>query len=430
MSINKINGNISPDLLFTKEPTVIKSDWKYSIWNRKQLRIKVTSSGELAVQTVAQNTLARLASKLLKFFSCNFLKSIGKRVESFTFAGYVLPADLSVPLSAQKQKDLMEIQSQQLALGFLPAHKRLSNLGSELIEMALQDPEKCGQAVRQKILNMCQEILDFQLSCTEELQKDLSPAELYAISQKHEKQAEIFCKEFPIALKDFIEKNQEIKEIQTPEIEDFSKEKFLELFTLAKARIADLKDRLQLSAADWLERGIEKIIEKDLPLKLAIESLEDALDCVEDDAKFAEQLRVLPIDSPYEQQLKNLVISEIRETLVNFGKTIDAKEKEIERLSQSSTTTPWQEDIVGFFETTRQKAKMLAENHNSFESWIPGYEIAMRWLNDSNPLINLEALDRHRLIKHQINVEHFCSNTLSYIEEEIVQEAEKINSSI
>lgn len=414
MLSNETIKQISPDLIFKNDQTVIKSEWNYSFWNRKQIRIKVTSSGELAVQTIAQNTLARLTSKILKLFSRNYFKSIGKKIESFNFSGFSLPSNLAVPLSEQKQKDLLEIQSQQLALYFLPTHKKLSDLGSELIEVALQNPEKCGQAVRIKILDLCQEILDFQLKFSEELQKDLPPAELYAKFQEYEKQAEIFCEEFPKILMDFIAKST-VEMPLTPSIY-----KYLDLLDCAKTRVAELKARLQFTSADWLEREIEKTINLSPDQeKLAIESLEDALDCIGEDTGFAVQLESLPHDSPYEQQLKGLVISEIRQTLTNFGNNLETKQKAYDKLIQNTTEiNSWHQDFARFFETTQEKAKIYSEKHNRFESLIPGFEAGMQWISSNDPWIDLENLDRHSLIKHKNNVEHFCASTLNFIENE------------
>jgi hypothetical protein len=419
MPLNEINANISSSFPFKTEQNVIKSDWQYSIWGRKQVRVQVTPSGELAVQTVAQNAMAYLASKLLKFLLCNKPISIGKNVTSFTFSGFTLPSNLAVPLSEQKQKELIEAQSRQLALFFLPTHKKLSDLGSELIEAALQDPESCGQAVRKKILDMCQEILDFQLAFTEEIQKDLSPEELFAKFQFYDKQAEKFCKEFPIILKDFIEKNKEVQEpVNEVPIEAPAQltNKYLELLESAKTLVEELKKRLQFTSADWLEGEIEKTEARlsteqktPLSLKLAIESIEDALDCIEEYTDFVVQLQALPLDSPYEQPLKDLVISEIRQTLDQFSNAIDAEEKEIHKLLPQS---PWLQDLVRFFETARQKTKMLAENHNSGESSM------LSWMAENDSLIPLEALDRHRLIKHKRHVEQYCSSTLNFIKNE------------
>lgn len=449
-STKELSRNLSSQLPFKTDQNIIKSDWKSSIWGRKQVRIKVESSGELTIQTIAQNAFARLASKFLKFISCNTFKSVGKKVQSFTFAGYALPSNLSIPLSEQKHLKLMEIQSKQLALFFLPSHKKLSDLGSELIEIALRDPENCDQTIRAKIIDMCQEILDFQLLSTEEFQKDLSPAELYAKLQEYERQTEIFCKEFPIILKDFIEKNNQekaaIRPVETPGF-IISKQKYLTLLDLAKAYAVELKDRLQFTSADWLEREIAKTIEKlaneeehPLSLKLAIESLEDALDCIEEDADHAAQLQALPIDSPYEQTLKDLVISEIRQTLAEFSEDLEATQKEVIWLFKNTNEGPLYQNLLHFFEASKLKAKMLAEKHDSFESWIPGLEAGRHWMNpwlgNNDPLINLENLDRNRLITHKIHVDNYCAETLDFIENEtqvekilkLIPQYEKLNA--
>lgn len=423
----EISKKISSQLPFKSDPTVIKSDWVNSTWSRKQIRIKVETSGELTIQSISQNAFARLASAILKFSSCIPFSSVGKKVKSYTFAGYTLPTNLAAPLSEQKRKNLLEIQCNQLGLLFLPSHKKLSDLATELIDFALLDPESCDQAVRSKIVDLCQEILDLQLQFTQEFQKDLSPEELYAKFQEFEKQAKTFCEEFPIILKTFIEKNNLAKE--PPEELKPAIKKYSELLDFAKAHVVELKERLQFTSAEWLEKEIHTISEKISnegknfhSLKSAIESLEDALDCTEEETSYAAQLQALPVDSPSEQKLKGLVIGEIREILAKFSEDMEAKQNAFIKLLQGSEPSAWQQDLLRFFDSSKAKAKLLAESHDTFESSIPGFETGRHllnpWIGNTNPLVELEALDRSSLIQHLSNVDDYCSSTLDFLEAE------------
>lgn len=439
MHLNEISENILYNLSFKNEQTTIKNDWKYSIWGRNQIKIKIASTGELAIQTVAQNTLDFLTSKFFKLFTSS--KNIGKKVQSFNFNASEFPLNLTL-LSEKKQKEIIKIQDERLGLYFLAMHKNLSDLGSELIKTALRDSKNCDQAVRSKIFDMCQEILDFQQEFTDVLQKDLTSAALYAKFQDYEKQAERLCKEFPSLLQDFIQKNKEAKETTIEELQEVIplsetaevlltlKKEYLDLLYFARDQVIKLNGKFQFTSAEWLEKTIKKIVkqlvndkEGSLSLKMAIESLEDALDCIEENINFTQQLQSLAVDSPYEQQLKDFVIAEIKQFLATYSEKFVAKEKEINELLKDSENSSWHQDLMHFFEVTQQKIKILAENYNFFESTIPGFETGLHWINqwignNQDPLIAIETLDRHLLIKHKAYVEHFCSNAFEFIQSE------------
>lgn len=180
---------------FKRDQTIIKSSWSNSIWNRKQVRIRVEDSGELSIQVVAQNTFARLTSTLLQFFSCGRIKSFGKKVVSLTQPGYLVP-NLDVPLSEKTQKDILDIQTKKLALTLLSSCKRLNQLGEKLCRDALSQTE--DPAIMEKVLQMNQEILDMQLPLTQQFQQDISPEDLYKNIQAFEAKAQTICEQYPL----------------------------------------------------------------------------------------------------------------------------------------------------------------------------------------------------------------------------------------
>lgn len=191
---------------FKKDENTIKSQWNSSLWNRKQIRIRIGSSGELSIQTVAQNTFARLASALLKFFSCGHIKSFGKKVVDFSQPGYLLPK-LDVPISEQKQQAILDLQCGHLVLTLLPSQKRLHDLGTQLCNAVLDQEENAE--VNEKVLSMHQEILDLQLPLIQDLQKGISPHELHIKLQAFEAQANLMCEQYPKLLLDFIEESRQ-----------------------------------------------------------------------------------------------------------------------------------------------------------------------------------------------------------------------------
>ena len=507
-SAQVISPKFFNSLPFKADHAMIKSEWKSSIWNRKQVRILVETSGELSIQTIAQNTFSRIASFLLKSFCCGRFKSLGKKVESYTSSGYILPSDLAVPLSEKKKKDLFDLQCGHLALLFLPSHKSLNDLGSQLYDYAFS--QNGDTEVTARVMKRHQEILDFQLALVSERQKDILPAELYKKFQAFEAQTQMLCQQYPSLIKELIEEKKQAKvrtalepqeslltskkelilpqkapvslvtappstqasiqektlpqetstssllrekeeekfggdheepqslaaEIKTqvtiatsfPEAPLSSKQKYLELLNSAKQRVSDLRNSLQFISADWLEHQIEKelarsyFLEEEGHLKAALEALEDAIDSSEENISYVAQLLALPKDSPNEQMLKDKIITDIRDQLREFAKTLKAKKEDIRQLLKHSKENPWHLALNQFFEMTHSHAEKLGYFHNSFESWIPGFQTAMvlinPWIGNKDPLLKLETLDRKDLAKHHAFVEHSCKAALNFLESE------------
>ncbi|HEV8051376.1 MAG TPA: hypothetical protein VGP47_02695 [Parachlamydiaceae bacterium] len=498
-----ISRNLSNYTPFNSENNVVKSKWEGSIWSRRQVRIRIESNGELSIQTVAQNRLAQLASTLLKFFSCHRVKSFGKTVVSYTDAKYLLPSNTAVMLSEKKQAAIFDIQCEKLSTFFLPSYQNLFKLGEDLCEYAIS--QNGGPKVRQKVLDMNQEILDFLLEVANEFQKDTPPEKLYALLQECEVQVQKICEQYPILLKKFmdecVEDNEEIEssiseEIELPVSEEIdlpisgeikspitdenkitdennneeiespitdenpdnpeiarelpvlddidierpvtvvlptlpltSKQKFINLLNFANKHVIELHARCQFTSAEWLEKQIQNTIEhfSEKPedeslIKAAMEILENHLDCTEENKKYLAQLLEVAEDSPYEQKLKELVISDIRKTLTQFSDNFDKKINNIAMLVKDSTDCPWLDSLRDFGDQTKVQTEEYALNHDIYNSRIPGFQKGMHWANSltdqNNPFIPLEMLNKNELATHKSIVDHHCIKALEYLENE------------
>lgn len=208
-SAEPINCHFSHKIPFKTNQDVIKSSWKSTLWCHKQVRIFIDPEGKLAIQTIAQNAFARLASTILKFLSCGKIKSFGKKVISFAPTRYALPSDLAAPLSPSKQNLLFDIQCQRLTQFFLPSYKSLNDMGSQLYDYALS---RCtDQEVNAKVMDLHLEILNFEQILNEEVQKDTTPEDLHNKFQNFEAEAKIMCQEYPAILEKFIDEHLQKK---------------------------------------------------------------------------------------------------------------------------------------------------------------------------------------------------------------------------
>lgn len=444
-----IKRNLSNYIPFKSEDHVIKSEWKASFWNRKQVRVRVESTGELSVQSIAQNHLAQLASTLLKFLSCGRIKSLGKHVVSYTNAIYSVPANMAVPLSESKQKELFNIQCEKLAQVLLPTHQKLFNMGAELMEYALS--RSLSQKVCLKALDLNGEILNLQYSVTQNFLQDLQPADIHTQIQKYEIQAKAMLEKFPSLLKKFIDESLEEEtgistdnvrndsDISEPKVEDIHdqqmvieeqstvipvvnkpvideievpaptikipvenpvipstpKEKYLLLLDFANKHVIELRNRSQFLSSEWLEKQIKQITElftsqdeNEKSIKTATESLENALDSTEESMPFLDQLLALPENSPSEEKLKELVLNDIRGTLTHFSENFDAKMKDAVNLLKDSEACPWHQTLRDFYETTNSQTEELNTYHDIFNSRIPGFHTAMHWVNPLTDNVN------------------------------------------
>lgn len=452
---------------FKNQPHIIKSAWNRSFWNRKQVRIRIETSGELSIQVITQPIFARIASTVLKFLSRGKIKSFGKKVVSFTQPGYSLPK-LEIPLSEKKEKAVFDLQIGNLALTFLPSYQRLNELGTALCDYALQ--YSSDSQVMEKVLALHLEIVNLQLSLTQDFQSDVSPVELYKKIQTFETQSQIACERYPLLLKECIETPKKTKEtgeftqneslatspdsieleerlidplasresekidhppIQTrpSEVTSSPKHIYSQLLSDVQSEIQDLKDRGQLTSAAWLHNEMETIVaiqnvkgEETHALTEAIESLENALDSVEKNVSFISQLADLPADSPLETTLKRYTIQEIQESLVHFRTQLNEQEKKLFSFLTKNPKNPWLLALKAFFTEAHSKALSLADFHDSFESWIPGLQTGRHylnnWLGNHDPLKRLSTLDRYDLVKHHDSVQKFCQHTLAFLQKE------------
>lgn len=485
-----INRNLSNYIPFKTADDVIKTEWKGAFWNRKQVRVRIESSGKISVQSVAQNRLAQLASAIIKFLSRGHIKSFGKRVVTYTNANYTLPANLSVPLSEQTQKQLFNIQCEKLAQILLPTHQKLFNLGAELMEYALG--RSLSQKVCLKALDMNGEVLNLQYSVTQHFLQDLAPEEIHAKIVAYEAQAQAMLETFPKELEKFIdeflkdqanipaEEIKNISEITKPKVEkpkqpvhvaeelveitpelvvdeikdpdpvieipvespsktelptenqvlpSPAKVKFLHLLEFANNHVTDLRNRNQFFSAEWLEGQIEKVteqfalqVEDKKSIKKATESLENALDCTDQNMSFLDQLLALQEGSPSEEILKELVVKDIRTALARFSENLDARMKDVSKLLNDSGESAWHQSLKDFYETTNARTKELENCHDIFNSRIPGVETALHWVNsltdNTNPLIPLESLGKSQLAAHKALVDEHCAKALYFLENE------------
>ena len=207
------------------------------------------------------------------------------------------------------------------------------------------------------------------------------------------------------------------------------KEKYLHLLDFANKHVTDLRRRCQFQSAEWLEQQIIKITgqfssqpEGDKSIKAATESLENALDCTVENMNFLDQLLALPEDSPSEEILRKLVVKDIRAALDRFSKNFDARMKDVFNLVKDSDECAWHQTLKDFYETTKSRTDELHNQHDIFNSRIPGFQTAMHWVNpltdNINPLMSLETLGRNELATHKVLVEEHCAKALYFLENE------------
>lgn len=195
-----------------KNDTIIKSEWHYSLWNRKQVRILVDSSQEtpsrLLIQEIVQCSLAYLLNKLLKFVTGNKSSYLDKHVHIVREEN-ILPNDLILPFSLQKQQAIAKIQHHVLIEKTSKLYGQLTKLGSQLFENAVFE----SQEVKLKVLDMNRNILTLAGEPFNTITFGERPiTELQTKYYEFKEKADLMIKEYTAELEKLMDKNQRLLE--------------------------------------------------------------------------------------------------------------------------------------------------------------------------------------------------------------------------
>lgn len=207
VSLPAINHNYAVPF---KTDTTIKSEWHYSLWNRKQVRVLVDSTeatpSRLIIQELAQSSIAYLINKLLKCLTGHKSSWFDKHVQSVKIEENTLPAGLILPFSTQKQEAITKIQRNTLIAKSHESFGHLVKLGSKLFENAALE----SQEVKLKTVEMNLKILELSDPLNQISSEDLPIAELQAKYQAFKAKVDMMQKEYSIQLEALIEKNEGI----------------------------------------------------------------------------------------------------------------------------------------------------------------------------------------------------------------------------
>jgi hypothetical protein len=196
--------------------------------------------------------------------------------------------------------------------------------------------------------------------------------------------------------------------------------------------VKDLISRNQFVSAELLEQQINKINtqlsskgQDENSIKFATESLENALDCTEQNMSLMDQLHAIDEDSQYKDHLKKLILKDIRETLTRFNDTFESKIKDIAQLD--IIEGPWHQSLRDFYKTIKDDTDALKSRADVTISNIPfGFQTAIRlgcsliriFDKTFETKMPLEVADAKDFAVHKSLIDLHCANALHFLENE------------
>lgn len=146
---------------------------------------------------------------------------------------------------------------------------------------------------------------------------------------------------------------------------------------LASNIIVDMRKRLQLTNALWLEDVVAQqkdgIDFTDSDYKNAQEAIEDAIDS-RDDISYVEQLQVLPEDHEGIPVLKNALISDLHSQLKMASAELETKKGQLLSLMKNTPENDFSKGLIDFIDTSRTHMAALESTHTVFKNWVTGYQ--------------------------------------------------------